>query len=370
MISLWSVCSATLWFSLCACLLFALRRNNDFLSRYGVAAWTGAMLLTVVRLLFPLDIRHTVVLRSYHVLPVFHDLLNYELFPGLSLIMLLVGIWTIGALVMLVLFLGHLLWDSWRLKQALLLPPSPSIRAAAQACGLDPGIIFVSPAVSSPMTSGLIRPTIYFPVDDYPEAALSCILRHEACHIRRHDAWIKLGLFLFHCLFWWNPLVRFAQRYVEDILELRADRAALENASSEEQTAYAEAMSYVAKQTCRRSHAFTGAVSFSQPRNSDLMILRAQLALNQPHPPKWRVLAIFTLSLALFVVSYLFIWQPAGFPPGKDEGVPIHIFYQQTSYLKQTPSGDYELWSNGEYAGSFPADALNDELFQNLEVFP
>lgn len=370
MISLWSVCNATLWFSLCAYLLFTLRRNNNFLMRYGVAAWSSAMFLTVVRLLLPLDIRYMVILRSYHILPKIRRALNHPLVDGFSLKQILRAVWIAGALIGLLLVLYGLLRDVWRQRRLAHFPPSPRLKAAAQACGLPSGVVYISPNVPAPATIGLLRPAIYFPLDDYPDAALPGILKHEFCHVRRHDAWLRLGFSLFRCLFWWNPLVYFAQKSVEDVLELRCDQAALEGASAEEQEAYIKTMKYVGSQVCGHSHPFIGAAFFAQPRDHELLIQRAQLALQDPHPPRWRALTALTLSLILFVVSYLFIWQPAEFPPEKDGGIPIHGFLPQTSYLKQTPSGDYELWSNGEYAGIFPADALDDELFQDLEVVP
>lgn len=368
MITLWSIFSAMLWFSLSACLLFALRRNDDFLIRYGVAVWSGAMILTVARMLFPLDSEYMVVLRSYHVLPALYRMLSYELVAGFSVGRLLIALWITGTLLGFIFVLYGLFRDGRRLRQFPSLPPSPSIKAAAQACGLDIGIIRISPAVTAPMTTGLLHPTVYLPINDYPEAALPCILKHEANHIAGHDSWLKLGFLLFRCLFWWNPVVHFAQKSVVDILELRCDQAALAGASSEEQLVYVQAMAYTVQQVLQPSFSFIGAASFVQPNNKDLVALRAKLVLRNAHPPKWRVLAVLTLCFALFIGSYLFIFQSAGFPAENDGDFPIHGFLPQTSYLKQTPCGDYELWSNGEYAGSFPADALDNELFQNLEV--
>lgn len=370
MITLWSVFSATLWFALSTFLLFALRRNTSFLMRYGIAAWSGAMILAVVRLLLPLDSEHMTVVRSYHILPALRRVLNHPLIAGVPLKWALCAIWIAGTFSGIAFVLYGLFRDGRQLRQFPCTPPPAKIQAAVQVCGLDVNIIRVSPAVCSPMAAGLLHPTIYFPVSDYPEDALPCVLKHEACHIAGHDAWLKLGFLLFCCLFWWNPLVYFARKSIDDILELRCDRAALEDASDTEQLAYVEAISYAAKQTLHHSPSFIGASSFAQPRNSSLLVLRAKLALDEPHPRSWRVLAMFTLSLVLFAGSYLFIPQPAGFPSENDGGVPIHMFTSQTSYLKQTPSGDYELWSNGEYAGSVPADALDDELFQNMEVLP
>lgn len=369
MISLWSVCNATLWFSLCACVLFTLRRNNNFLMRYGAAAWSGAMLLTVVRLLLPLDIPYMVILRSYHILPKLRRALNHSLVNGFSLKQILCAVWAIGALIGLLLVLYGLLRDVWRQRRLACFPPSAQLKAAAQACGFPKGVVYISPNIQAPATMGLLHPAVYFPMDDYPEAALPCILKHELCHIRRHDAWLRLGFFLFRCLFWWNPVVHFAQKPVEDVLELRCDRAALENASTEEQDAYVKAMAYVGNQTRRRSHSFIGAAFFAQPHDHEALIQRAQLALKDPHPPRWRVATTLTLSLILFVVSYLFIWQPAGFPPSQNDDSPeMFLITPETAYLVESAPGEYQLWCNGVFLHTVLVDELDKEYYQNLEV--
>lgn len=370
MISLWSLCSAMVWFSVSTLLLFSVRRNTDFLIRYGVMAWSMAMVLTVVRLLLPLDDSRVFVVRSYHILPAVYDALSYELVAGLSVSSLLIALWVIGALVRLSIALQKLLREAWQLHRSMRLPAPEPIRKAAPQYGVAPSRVWVSSAVSTPMTVGLLRPRIYFPVTGCSEAALPCILKHESCHIAGHDAWVKLGFLVFRCVFWWNPLMRLAQESVHDILELRCDQAALAGSSKEEQLAYVQAISDTAHQALDPATAFTSAASFVQPEDDDFLLLRAKLAFETSRPSKWRVRSMIALFVALFFFSYSFIVQPAMFPAEEDGDVPIHIFTSETSYLKKAPSGEYELWSNGECVGFFPADALGDELFQDLEVIP
>lgn len=77
------------------------------------------------------------------------------------------------------------------------------------------------------------------------------------------------------------------------------------------------------------------------------------------------------VSIALFLASFAFILQPAEFPDQTPEnGDTLVLTTSETSYLKKTPSGEYEMWSDGELVCIVPADALKDEIFQNLEVLP
>lgn len=82
MISIWSLFSSTLWFLLAFLLLFLLRDHTDFLMRHGTTAWSMAVVLTIVRLLLPLDSKRMIVLRSYRLLPKLRRVLNYDLGPA------------------------------------------------------------------------------------------------------------------------------------------------------------------------------------------------------------------------------------------------------------------------------------------------
>ena len=66
-----------------------------------------------------------------------------------------------------------------------------------------------------PAVSGLIRPTILLPasiVKGKSMSELEPLLAHELIHIRRGDLWWALVQTLAQNLFWFHPLVRFANR--------------------------------------------------------------------------------------------------------------------------------------------------------------
>ena len=76
--------------------------------------------------------------------------------------------------------------------------------------------------IHSPMITGLFRPTLLLPHEDYEKADLEVILKHELIHFRRNDLWFKLLLILANALHWFNPfiyvMVREANRDIENIL--------------------------------------------------------------------------------------------------------------------------------------------------------
>lgn len=370
MISFWSVLSATLWFVLAFLLLCLLRGHTDFLMRHGVAAWSVAVVLTIARLLLPLDSKRMFVLRSYKLLPMVRRALDYQPVAGISVSLILKGLWLAGALCGIGFAVYGVIRDSRRLRDIPAVPLTPQVRAAAQQCDISTGMICMTPTIDMAMTQGLLHPTIYLPDRQFDETDLVCMLKHEMNHIAGHDAWLNLGFLLFRCAFWWNPLVHLAQEPVDEILELRSDNAVLKGMSDAERLTYAEALRRERVHGRKGHRSLVGASHFVSPDKANTLILRANAALEGPD--RWDKVAVaaLVLSIVLFAVSYVFILQPAELPPTTDDSDSVMIISPETSYLKALPSGDYELWCDGEFLWSVSVDELNDPFYQNLEVLP
>ena len=81
--------------------------------------------------------------------------------------------------------------------------------------------------IGSPLTFGVLRPTIVVPVgfdwSDHPAASL--VLAHELTHVRRLDALTKIGLAMMVSLHWFNPLAWVAYACANKDIELSCDEA-------------------------------------------------------------------------------------------------------------------------------------------------
>lgn len=370
MISFWSVLSATLWFALAFLLLGALRGHTNFLMRHGTMAWSMAVVMTLMRLLFPLDSKYMFVIRSYKLLPVLRRALDYQPVAGVTVRGILAGLWIAGSLLWLGFVIYGMVRDRRQLWEIPAVPLTPEVKAAARQCGLSESMICMTPAVSSPMTMGLLHPTVFLPVSVENKDDWLWIMKHEMTHIAGHDAWLRLAFLMFRCLFWWNPLVHLAQKSLADILELRCDKTVLNNMGTEERAAYVGAMRRAMAQADQGVSPFIGASAFVQPSRVNTLVLRARTAIDAA--PQWDKTAVAALvvSIALFLASFAFILQPAELPPETDESDVVSVISSQTTYLKRLPSGEYEFWSDGEFVCIVSADMLKDEVFQNLEVLP
>jgi TonB family protein len=126
-----------------------------------------------------------------------------------------VGLWAAGAATgMLQMFWAAALL--WRLRcnsRAF-----GELGAAFSLCdALDighPVEILESAHATMPMTSGVLRPTVFLPAgaDEWSPGRLRVVLLHELAHVRRGDVATHLLARIALSLYWWNPLAWIAWR--------------------------------------------------------------------------------------------------------------------------------------------------------------
>lgn len=113
------------------------------------------------------------------------------------------------------------------------------VRRTAVPLAGEPGV-YVSPAVPSPVSLGLLRPMIVLPTAELDPAVREDILRHERAHLRRGDLWTKRLLLLARAAHWYDPLVHWMARAAAGDMELASDDLALRGADRAARRRYAE----------------------------------------------------------------------------------------------------------------------------------
>ena len=86
--------------------------------------------------------------------------------------------------------------------------------------------MIVCEAVTTPAITGVIRPTLLLPHENYDLRALRFILRHELCHLKRRDMLAKLVLLAANAMHWFDPMVYLLLRQADEDIELACDSAA------------------------------------------------------------------------------------------------------------------------------------------------
>ena len=110
------------------------------------------------------------------------------------------------------------------------------------ALGVKRPQLLLCEAVGTPMMTGLFHPVLLLPHEDYEPAALRFILRHELCHLKRHDLAYKLVLTAANAVHWFDPLVYWMLRQADEDVELACDSRATEGMTHAERTAYGETL--------------------------------------------------------------------------------------------------------------------------------
>ncbi|HPF41561.1 MAG TPA: M56 family metallopeptidase [Phycisphaerae bacterium] len=142
---------------------------------------------------------------------------------------LAVGIWISGIVVGLFwLLLGTFRVNRWlrfgqRVEEA---DAQRVVRQVSQGLGLRRQIRLIeTDAIDSPITWGELRPIVMLPSSwrDWPIDRLRIVLLHELTHVRRHDWLVQMCARLACVVHWFNPLVWFVGRRLEEVRELACD---------------------------------------------------------------------------------------------------------------------------------------------------
>lgn len=367
-----SVLMTVLWFTLAVglgCLILSKSR------RYRVELIGMLLLFSLLRLFMPLSPQKGIVILSQVVYPVALVWARAPLLGRLTGGGCLLLLWAAVVLTRLALLLGRLVKQErfWRCV------PGPSVGSellemtleTARALGCRGTIeLAVSPTSVTAYQVGFFHPRILLPhnVEALPHETVDSILRHELSHFLGGDLWIKLGVQILSCVLWWNPVMPFLSRSVEQLLELRCDRCACRDLTDEARLSYADALLQViqndppAKQ--KVSLGFLGA------REDARIVQRFQVLLSgkPSSASKVKLLASFAVCLVLFVASYYVELQPDTTPGSDDISGYVEIS-PETAYLIRTEDGSIQLYVEGEYFSTVPEEALTTSPHRDLKIY-
>ncbi len=96
------------------------------------------------------------------------------------------------------------------------------------------------PMTQSPMLLGFRDILIVLPELDYTEEELQLIFKHELTHYKHRDILVNLLGILARSLHWFNPVVRFACREMQEVGEMYCDYDVLSSRDTEYRTFYGE----------------------------------------------------------------------------------------------------------------------------------
>lgn len=364
MISVYSVVSAVVFYNVGMLLLYVLLRTKSFITQYTVSALIFTAVLSVLRLLLPLDFRFSYVISSTRVLPWLADALDST--PAavhISVGAVLLGIWGAGT-AWYIFKTARAELRAYRVRRKYTYTGSEQVeRALADFPGKYR--VRLSPNVSEPYTVGIVHPEILLPDMSYSDEELHYILAHEIQHIRSRDNLKKLFFVAAEALFWWNPLSHVYVNEYEMLTELECDRRVTEKMDSDTLKAYLGAILSVMKRLTegggeRTAVASSFAQTYSVKRRFAVLLDRRERKSGLSRA------AVYAVMFALFLASYLVIWQPRTQPPQMDKGMEIVINTDNSFLLRD---GDvYHLICNGYEVDTVTEDDLISEPLSELKI--
>ena len=122
----------------------------------------------------------------------------------------------------------------------------------------------------SPAVCGLFQPVILLPqslVQKLPPTQLRAVLLHELTHLRRGDVWMNCAQALVQIVYWWHPLLWFANARIRRVREEAVDDAVM-LALRDDAEAYAPTLLEVAKLAFHRPLASLGLVGILESRSA------------------------------------------------------------------------------------------------------
>jgi len=144
---------------------------------------------------------------------------------------LLVITWGLGALFFILYFSTRSIQYSRKVYRASWALSNQQVSLVRMRCpGLSNIEIRILSSIAGPAVAGLVKPMLLLPVDffqRYTNQQQTLVLEHERQHLRRHDLIYLLLARVYRCLFWFNPLVYFAERYLQLDQELSCDEKVL-----------------------------------------------------------------------------------------------------------------------------------------------
>lgn len=358
--------------------LSRLRKQDDFLEAGGGSILLVVFLLTSIRLVLPVETPFTYSIHCWGVMGAIHRFLRANPVIIWSTV---IG-WGLGA-VPVACYEIRSFYRAYKLCHSLVGVECPRVKRAAKRRSIRCRVKVV-PGIPIPFVAGLFLHTIYLPELDVSDKWLELILVHERQHIRSRDSWIKLFYSVLKSAFWWiEPFQAFGED-LDALLEIWCDRRVLASLEEDEKDEYVRMMLEMAKWTIPSKCAPVSGLGGSSTKNSSgIAEQRMNILVNSVIKPRRQTMAVVGcfVVFALFLASYLVVFQPAGDPPTKvfepGEGVTYTGKFEgfdtakgpQGTFILEKPDGRYQLFINYEFNGYLTEEEVSSEKYQGLWTF-
>lgn len=165
---------------------------------------------------------------------------------------------------------------------------------------LRPVPVYFTDPLPSACLVGVLRPHIVLPLTIPPAEAVG-VLRHELCHLRRHDHWWALVRLVCCAVHWFNPLVWLAASLSRTDGELACDEGVTSGMSPQERKAYASLLVLAAS---RRDTPGTGVLATGMTMAGSRLKMRVASIVGGAHARRGLAAGVVLLASMALVGAF------------------------------------------------------------------
>lgn len=250
-------------------------------------------------------------------------------------------------------------------------------RIASEVLGTDNRVTLKkTDAVTGAMVVGLINKQVLIPDREYDEAELEMIFRHECTHLKNKDLWFKLLIQIYCCIFWWNPFAYLLKHDLDFSLELKCDLSATKNFSDTEKAFYLEALSKNAATDKQANKPFVACAEMANGKKKSKLRERVRVMITEPPKKVGQIVSNLLVALifvAVFVGSYVFIWQPFyGYIVEENnyELEPNQMVVDDTNgYLIRQKDGNYIFYVTDSVFEIVPKEEVEQGMYEGYPIY-
>ena len=148
--------------------------------------------------------------------------------------------------------------------------------------------------LETPILIGFFRPAVILPDKKYEDVQLRNILMHEITHRKKQDIFVKWLLIFVGAVHWFNPMIYFVRREMNQACELACDESVIKRFDISEMQQYGNTLIAVAADSIRRT-------PFWVTMFEDKKILKERLAAIMKHK-KYSKRTVVTASIILTII--------------------------------------------------------------------
>lgn len=368
--SVYSAIMAVIWFT-AAALIGSYTLHHA--SRYGLTIVAATLSLSVLRIFLPLDLDHSIVIRSDQIYPFLQDLIRTPLIGKCTVGVCLLICWAAGSCFFLSRLVRKLVAQK-NFRGARMSVPLPAglLREVSGERGYNGPITpIVSPYATNAYQLGFFRPYIILPRMSaaYSEDEIRYMVCHELCHFLSGDLWILTGLKALRCILWWHPAMYLLCQNAEHAMELRCDRQVCENLGLFEQTNYLETLKHILIDSRpERSGVSMGCLGHADDKRIQQ---RFEMIMTGKARTASRITTIVGCLLCafLFVASYFVILQPWTTPSNlNDDRRNAENISLEDTYIVLGQDGSINLYCGNICHAQLEEADLTQAPFNEMQI--